>query len=105
MSDTISDLRGTRKRVPTRTCVGCGRRAPQSELVRFVARDGVLTPGRTEPGRGAYTCRRLQCFERAVARRGFPRTLRHRVLIDPALSALYTVSSMGEDMNPIRKTP
>ena len=36
----------------------------------------ALVAGRTEPGRGAYTCRRLQCFERAVARRGFARALR-----------------------------
>ena len=75
---------------PIRTCAGCGRRAPQSELQRFAARDGVLVAGRTEPGRGAYTCRRLQCFERAVARRGFARVLRRNVRIDPALSALYT---------------
>ena len=44
---------------PVRTCVGCGRKAPQSELLRFVAKAGALTPGREEPGRGVYTCRRL----------------------------------------------
>jgi uncharacterized protein len=75
---------------PTRTCLGCGRRAPQSELLRFAAVDGVLQPGRTVPGRGAYTCRRLQCFERAVANRGFNRVLRQTVKIEPALSRLYT---------------
>ena len=75
---------------PIRTCAGCGRRAPQAELVRFVARDGELVAGRTEPGRGAYTCRRLQCFERALARRGFARTLRLNVRVDPGLSSLYT---------------
>ena len=36
---------------------GCGRRAPQGELVRFGAVDGELVPGRGVPGRGAYTCR------------------------------------------------
>jgi predicted RNA-binding protein YlxR (DUF448 family) len=75
---------------PTRTCLGCGRKAPQSELLRFAAVDGVLQPGRTLPGRGAYTCRRLQCFERAVANRGFNRVLRQTVKIEPALSRLYT---------------
>jgi predicted RNA-binding protein YlxR (DUF448 family) len=70
--------------------VGCGRRAPQRELIRFVARDGALTPGRTEPGRGAYTCRRLACFERAAARRAFARTLRQSVKVDSALARLYT---------------
>ncbi len=75
---------------PVRTCVGCGRKAPQSELLRFVAKDGLLGPGRGEPGRGAYTCRRLACFERAVSRRAFARVLHRPVRIDPALSSLYT---------------
>jgi uncharacterized protein len=75
---------------PIRSCVGCGRRAPQAELIRFVADDGRLVPGAGRPGRGAYTCRRLACFERAVARRAFNRTLRHTVDIEPALSGLYT---------------
>jgi transcription termination/antitermination protein NusA len=75
---------------PTRTCTGCGRKAPKGELIRFVARDGVLTPGAKEPGRGVYTCRRLQCFERAVASRGFTRTLRTPVRVDQDLARLYT---------------
>ncbi len=75
---------------PIRTCVGCGRKAPQSMLLRFVAVDGSLTAGRTLPGRGAYTCRRLACFERALATRGFARVLRTTVTVEPALSRLYT---------------
>jgi predicted RNA-binding protein YlxR (DUF448 family) len=75
---------------PVRTCVGCGRKAPQTELVRFVAKDGALAHGRREPGRGAYTCRRLACFERAASRRAFARVLRRSVRVDSALAALYT---------------
>ena len=71
---------------PERTCAGCGRKAPQAELVRFAAPDGVLVSGRTQPGRGAYTCRRLACFERAVSRRAFNRVLRQNVTVDPGLS-------------------
>ena len=70
--------------------MGCGRRAPQPELLRFTAQDGELVPGRLEPGRGAYTCRRLACFERAVARRAFNRVLRRAVIVDPGLARLYT---------------
>jgi uncharacterized protein len=73
-----------------RTCVGCGRKAPQAELVRFAARAGALVPGRGEPGRGAYTCRRLACFERAVSRRAFSRVLRQNVSVDPELSLVVT---------------
>jgi uncharacterized protein len=75
---------------PIRTCAGCGRKAPKGELIRFVAREGVLTPGATEPGRGVYTCRRLQCFERAAANRRFARTLRAPVRVDEGLARLYT---------------
>ena len=85
MSDTAAE-----RHVPIRTCAGCGRRAPKAELVRLVARRGVLTeahPGAT--GRGVYTCRRLSCFERAAARRAFARTLKTTVHVDPALKRLY----------------
>jgi uncharacterized protein len=75
---------------PIRSCVGCGRKAAQSELLRFVAKGGRLIPGATEPGRGAYTCRRLTCFERAVSRRAFNRTLRQTVRVEQKLTSLYT---------------
>jgi predicted RNA-binding protein YlxR (DUF448 family) len=73
-----------------RSCIGCGRRGPQHEFLRFVAENGVLVPGGGEPGRGAYTCRRLSCFERAVSRRAFNRSLRQTVRVEPELSSLYT---------------
>jgi predicted RNA-binding protein YlxR (DUF448 family) len=75
---------------PIRRCAGCGRKAPQAELLRFAAVNGELTSGRTLPGRGVYTSKRLLCFERALARRGFNRVLRQTVRIDPALRRLYT---------------
>ncbi len=75
---------------PVRRCVGCGRSAPQRELLRFAAVDGNLVQDRKAPGRGAYTCKRLACFERAQAQRGFARALRQGVRVDPALSRLYT---------------
>ena len=75
---------------PVRTCAGCGRKALQRELVRFVALDGTLTHSPKGPGRGVYTCRRLACFERAAARRAFNRVLRRTVVVDPSLARLYT---------------
>ena len=81
--------------VPTRTCAGCGRKAPKTELIRFTARDGVLVAGDEGSGRGVYTCRRLSCFERAAARRGFNRTLRRTVRIEPELVRLYTDTAHG----------
>jgi len=74
---------------PTRTCAGCGRKAPQHELQRFHAHEGELRPG-PGAGRGVYTCRRLACFERAATRRAFNRTLRQTIRVDPDLARLYT---------------
>ena len=73
---------------PIRTCVGCGRKAPQLELLRFAAPRGTLVvdPGRRLPGRGAYTCRSAACFERARARRSFARTLRRAVHVPDGLN-------------------
>ena len=75
---------------PVRTCAGCGRKAPQAELLRFVASDGALAHAQHGPGRGAYTCRRLACFERARERHAFNRTLRATVRVDQELARLYT---------------
>jgi predicted RNA-binding protein YlxR (DUF448 family) len=75
---------------PVRTCAGCGRKAPQAELLRFVARDGTLLHAPKGQGRGAYTCRRLACFERAASRRAFNRVLKRTVRLDPGLARLYT---------------
>jgi len=42
------------------------------------------------PGRGAYTCPRLACFERAASKNAFSRALRRTVRIDQNLVPLYT---------------
>ncbi|MHB8670859.1 MAG: YlxR family protein [Acidimicrobiales bacterium] len=63
---------------PQRTCVGCRRVAPASELVR-VARRGQedLGVGRHLWGRGAWVCANsMACVEEARRRRAFPRALR-----------------------------
>jgi predicted RNA-binding protein YlxR (DUF448 family) len=50
----------------------------------------VLALGPDEPGRGAYTCRRLACFERAASKKAFNRTLRETIRVEPELVRLYT---------------
>ena len=82
--------------VPIRTCAGCGGKAPQPELLRFVARGGRLARARPgDPGRSVYTHPRLPCFERALARRAFARTLRQTVQVETSLARLYTEGSDG----------
>jgi len=63
--------------------------------MRFAAREGVLVAGRSERGRGAYTCRSLACFERAAEHGGFARVLRRPVRVEPELRRLYTGDGHG----------
>jgi predicted RNA-binding protein YlxR (DUF448 family) len=58
--------------------------------VRFVAAHGAVVSDAEAPGRAAYTCRRLSCFERAAAHSAFSRTLKASVRVDRQLSRLYT---------------
>ena len=52
---------------PTRTCLGCRRRRPKTEMVRLVRRaDGRVEADRTAAGRGAYVCATDECLERAL---------------------------------------
>jgi predicted RNA-binding protein YlxR (DUF448 family) len=76
------------RRGPRRTCIGCRRVAGRDELVRVAHRpDGSLAVGPAEPGRGAWLCPRVNCFETAVRRRAFGRALR-REIAPVELSAL-----------------
>ncbi|HSZ06626.1 MAG TPA: YlxR family protein [Solirubrobacteraceae bacterium] len=86
--------------MPRRRCVGCGRIAPKSELLRLAAdpdgerppRRVLLDPAGEMPGRGAYLCRGQgpaladpACLERATRRGGIARALRSPVTLDRKL--------------------
>jgi predicted RNA-binding protein YlxR (DUF448 family) len=66
-----------RKATPIRTCVGCGGRDLQSQLVRFsLGRDGLLVAG-CGHGRGGYLHPRRSCAQAFTkTRSGFVRSLR-----------------------------
>ncbi|MGC3997408.1 MAG: DUF448 domain-containing protein [Anaeromyxobacter sp.] len=60
-----------------RTCVGCGQKAEQPALVRFVAQDARVVVGAGgRGGRGAWLHPAPACLDRAVRRRAFGRALR-----------------------------
>ncbi|MBI3798545.1 MAG: DUF448 domain-containing protein [Deltaproteobacteria bacterium] len=63
--------------MPIRTCVGCGSRESQSQLMRFtLGPEGALVPGRGE-GRGGYLHPQRRCVRAfTAARSGFVRSLR-----------------------------
>ena len=67
------------RKAPARTCVGCTSGSDKRALVRFVrSPEGdvrVDSTGKAN-GRGAYTCARLECFEKAVKTRKLANALR-----------------------------
>jgi len=71
--------RSRRKHVPQRTCVACRAVRPKRELVRVVRtpeNEIVVDETGKRAGRGAYLCRRRDCWERALARRQLERSLK-----------------------------
>ena len=64
----------TRGHQPSRMCAGCRRVRPRLELVRLVCVAGAgvkLDSDLRLPGRGAYLCARLSCWENAIKQRRF----------------------------------
>jgi predicted RNA-binding protein YlxR (DUF448 family) len=59
--------------VPVRTCIVCGVKAPQRELIRIVRTPGgavELDVKGKKAGRGAYICRAGACWQEAAAVKG-----------------------------------
>ncbi len=68
--------------VPLRTCLGCGRKIPKKELIRFVLILGnqIALDGKQKmEGRGAYLCRQKSCIELAVKRKKLHRSFRRNI--------------------------
>jgi predicted RNA-binding protein YlxR (DUF448 family) len=96
--------------VPRRRCVGCGRIAPKSELLRIAAVEApdaaptraVLDVAKRMPGRGAYLCHGAtatqpaeSCLEQATRRGGIARALRRSIPGGLALNDAKLVESVS----------
>ncbi len=68
--------------VPLRTCVACRTKGPQQDFVRVTRlKDATLVagPSRAVGGRGAYLCRKIECFETGLERGTLERSLKGRI--------------------------
>ncbi len=73
------------QRIPTRTCIGCSKKRPKTELVRLVCRNmDTLTIDRRQrmPGRGCYICPDKSCLETSIKKNRFSRALRKKIKVD-----------------------
>lgn len=64
------------RKIPMRMCLGCQEMKPKKELIRVVKNNenfiSVDFTGK-KPGRGAYICKSIACFEKARKAKRFER--------------------------------
>lgn len=96
------------KKMPMRKCLGCGEMHLQKELVRVVKTKLKTDDGNDEeayeisldlvgkkPGRGAYVCRKTECFEKAVKAKRFQKAL-SCVIPDDVIETMRQEMEKGE---------
>lgn len=65
------------KKIPQRTCIGCGEKKNKKELIRVVKdKEEKISIDRTGKanGRGAYLCDNIECLEKAIKTKKLART-------------------------------
>jgi uncharacterized protein len=79
-----------RGHIPIRQCIGCKKRVPQFELIRFGLKHGIVTriEGKSSFGRSCYTCEDKNCIELALKKGNFSRALRCNNVVLSAREAL-----------------
>ena len=94
------------KKMPMRKCLGCGEMFLQKELVRVV-KTKIKTDGEEEayeisldlvgkkPGRGAYVCKKTECFEKAIKAKRFQKAL-SCVIPDEVIEKMRQEMEKGE---------
>ncbi len=85
-----STAKGSKKKVPVRKCVACREHREKKDLLRVVRlKEGDVLVDFTHRanGRGAYICKDLNCYQKAVKQGAFQRALKCKVE-DAALEAI-----------------
>ena len=75
-------VKGKSKSIPDRTCIACRTVRPKKELLRLVkVGDGIIEVDGSgkKNGRGAYVCRKHNCWQAAVSGNQLERSLRTRL--------------------------
>ncbi len=67
------------KKIPERTCIGCGQKKEKKDLIRIVHTPEdtfSIDPTGRKNGRGAYICRDSACLEKAIKRKALDRAFK-----------------------------
>lgn len=84
------------RKVPQRSCIGCGLKTDKNNLIRVVRRpDGVLVIDKKgkEPGRGAYICHNTDCLKEAIRKKAIERALGEKLSDDIIVELTNQISS------------
>ncbi len=72
-------MKGINRHTPQRTCVACRQVRPKRELIRLVRSTNgrvEIDPDGKKAGRGAYLCKKLDCWETGLKSNRLEYTLR-----------------------------
>ena len=70
------------KKTPLRKCIGCNEMKDKKELIRIVrSKEGEMSidPVGKMPGRGAYICKCVACFDASVKAKRLERAFKTRI--------------------------
>lgn len=71
--------------IPLRKCIGCNQMLEKRTLIRIVRnKEGQVSLDKTSkaPGRGAYLCNNIECFNKAQKSRAIERGLKQKIDIE-----------------------
>lgn len=89
-----------RKHVPQRSCIACRETFPKRDLIRIVRTpEGTIEidPKGKRSGRGAYLCRKRQCWEEGLHQRRLAQALKCQVTTEELSALRIAASSLLEE--------
>jgi hypothetical protein len=95
------------KHTPHRTCVGCRQKRPKRLLIRIVRTPQgqvVVDDAGKAQGRGAYLCRRPECWKKALERGSLNRALRVSMQPDEISGLRAYAETLQEDAETASET-
>ncbi len=72
----------TEKKTPLRKCIGCNEMKDKKQLIRIVRNNEGeirIDPVGKLPGRGAYICKNVDCFDAAVKAKRLERAFKSKI--------------------------
>lgn len=90
---------GKTKKIPQRQCVGCGQMGSKKEMIRVIRtmEETVELDGTgRKNGRGAYLCKKMDCYLRAAKNKSLERALKLQIPPEIYEKLEKEMSAIGE---------